>query len=171
MTISYEFLRVLIVEDNPHMRTLLRSLLYMLGVKEIHESTDGASGFAALEKHEPDLALTDLAMKPVDGLAFTLQVRNDPASPNPYLPIVMVTAYTDRQSITAARDAGVTEIVAKPITVHSLSSRIAAVVEKPRPFVRSAGYFGPDRRRRTMAPYRGPRRRSTDTVQEFIEVS
>jgi hypothetical protein len=62
----------------------------------------------------------------------------------------------------AARDAGVTEILAKPITAQNLMLRIAEVVDKPRAFVRCETYFGPDRRRRNVADYAGPWRRHDD---------
>jgi hypothetical protein len=68
--------------------------------------------------------------------------------------------------VEAARDAGVTEFLAKPITAHTLFSRIAEIVERPRAFVRCDSYFGPDRRRRAIEDYAGPRRRKED-MQEM----
>jgi two-component system, chemotaxis family, chemotaxis protein CheY len=65
-----------------------------------------------------------------------------------------------------ARDAGVNEFLAKPLTARGVIERIHQVVENPRPFVRSDDYFGPDRRRRADPAYRGPKRRSTDTDDE-----
>ena len=62
----------------------------------------------------------------------------------------------------AARDAGVTEFLAKPITADNLFSRIAEIVERPRAFVRCDSYFGPDRRRRQAEDYTGPWRRAED---------
>jgi hypothetical protein len=64
--------------------------------------------------------------------------------------------------VEAARDAGVTEFLAKPITAHDLFSRIAEIVERPRGFVRCESYFGPDRRRRMVDDYAGPWRRNED---------
>jgi two-component system chemotaxis response regulator CheY len=62
----------------------------------------------------------------------------------------------------AARDAGVTEFVVKPITAKAILDRIQAVIFGPRPFVKTDGYFGPDRRRANAAGYAGPFRRATD---------
>ena len=62
----------------------------------------------------------------------------------------------------AARDAGVTEFLAKPITAHNLFARIAEIVERPRAFVRCDNYFGPDRRRHQNDDYPGPWRRKDD---------
>jgi two-component system, chemotaxis family, chemotaxis protein CheY len=159
---AYDRLKALVVEDNPHMRTLLKSLLHALGIKQVYEAAEGAKGFALLRESNPDFILTDLSMKPIDGLEFTREVRSSKDSPNPYIPIIMVTGHTERPRIVAARDAGVTEILAKPITVQNLMLRIAEVVDKPRAFVRCEDYFGPDRRRRNTPDYAGPWRRHDD---------
>jgi two-component system chemotaxis response regulator CheY len=167
---AYDRLRALIVEDNPHMRTLLRTLLHALGVKQVYEAADGELGFKALLERKPDFILTDLSMKPMDGIDFTRQVRAAQDSPNPYIPVIMVTGHTERPRIMAARDAGVTEILAKPITARNLMLRIAEVVDKPRAFVRCDSYFGPDRRRRNMPDYAGPWRRHDDVKQDVAVV-
>ena len=161
-TAAFDYLKALVVEDNEHMRALLRSLLHALGMKQVYECTDGAMAYDELRERKPDFVLTDLSMKPVDGIEFTRMVRHEPDSPNPYLPIIMVTGHTERLRVEAARDAGVTEFLAKPITVQSLLSRIAEIVDRPRPFVRCESYFGPDRRRRRDESYAGPWRRQGD---------
>ena len=129
---AYEHLHALVVEDNVHMRTLLRSLLHALGIKNVSEAADGDAGLREMRNHTPDLILTDLSMVPTDGIAFTRQVRTAANSPNPYVPIIMVTGHTERPRVEAARDAGVTEFLAKPITVNSLIARLAEIVEKVR---------------------------------------
>jgi CheY-like chemotaxis protein len=166
---AYEHLRALVVEDNVHMRTLLRSLLHALGIKNIAEATDGEAGLGQMRKHTPDLILTDLSMAPMDGIQFTRTVRRADNSPNPYVPIIMVTGHTERPRVEAARDAGVTEFLAKPITVNNLIARLAEIVERPRPFVKCETYFGPDRRRRKTKDFTGPWRRHDDT-NEAVEI-
>jgi len=159
---SLERLKALIVEDNAHMRTLLKSLLKSLGIREVFEATDGDEGFYELHATRPDFVLSDLSMAPVDGLAFTMRVRQAADSPNPYIPIIMVTGHTERRYIESARDAGVTELLAKPITPKSLCLRLEEIVERPRPFVRCDTFFGPDRRRRRAPGHPGPWRRASD---------
>ena len=161
-TPAYNFLRALVIDDNHHTRALIKSLLLAIGLKQVYEAADGGSGFEALRQHKPDFVLTDLSMKPVDGIEFTRMVRMANDSPNRYLPIIMITGHTERDLVMAARDAGVTEFIAKPITAQNLMSRIGEIVERPRPFIRSAGYFGPDRRRRKDPNYKGPGRRQDD---------
>ena len=169
MATSYDNLKALIVEDNAHMRTLLRSLLQAIGINNIIESTDGASGFKELCERNIDIILTDLSMTPMDGIAFTRRVRTGEDSPNRYIPIIMVTGHTERPRVEAARDAGVTEFLAKPITIQNLMSRVSEIVERPRPFVRCGDYFGPDRRRRKTKDYAGPWRRQED-IENDLEI-
>jgi CheY-like chemotaxis protein len=159
---GFENLKALIVEDNAHMRSLLRALLNALGVKDVSEASNGRMAIELLRERKSDLVLTDLAMKPMDGLEFTRYVRNSDHSPNPFVPIIMISGHTEKYRVEAARDAGVTEFLAKPITAHNLFARIAEIVERPRAFVRCDGYFGPDRRRHQNDDYAGPWRRKDD---------
>jgi CheY-like chemotaxis protein len=167
MAIDLNHLKALVVEDNAHMRILLRSLLLALGVNKVYESVDGASGFAELRERKPDFVMTDLSMTPVDGIEFTRMVRLGKDSPNLYVPIIMVTGHTERQRVEAARDAGVTAFIAKPITTQTLLSRLVEIVERPRAFVRCETYFGPDRRRKKVEGYAGPWRRHDDEANDL----
>ena len=160
---AFDHLKALVVEDNPHLRILLRTLLNTLGIRQVFEAADGSEALPLLCAHSPDFVLTDLSMAPMDGIEFTRLVRASTEVPNPYVPIVMVTGHTEQRCIEMARDAGVTEILAKPITVQSLFSRVAEIVERPRPFVRADAFFGPDRRRRMRREFDGPWRRHDDS--------
>ncbi len=65
----------------------------------------------------------------------------------------------------AARDAGVTEFLTKPISPKALYQRIVSVVTNPRPFIKTKTYFGPDRRRHASLNYAGPERRKGDNAE------
>ena len=166
---GFEDLKALIVEDNRHMRSLLRELLSSVGIREIAEAADGQSAIEQLRTRSPDLVLTDLTMAPVDGLELVRHVRTHEDSPNPFLPVIMVSGHTERHRVEAARDAGVTEFLAKPVTARKLFSRIVEIMERPRAFVRCDGYFGPDRRRRQAETYAGPWRRAGDFQEVDIQ--
>ncbi len=103
-------------------------------------------------------------MEPVDGVEFTRLVRVAADSPNPFLPIIMVTGFADRTRVEEARDAGITEFIVKPVTARAVLDRLNNVINKPRPFVKTSDYFGPDRRRRQDPDHEGPWRRGTDIV-------
>jgi len=159
---SLQSLQILLVDDNPYMRAITSAVLQSAGVRKVREASDGAAGLETLREHAIDLAIVDFNMFPLDGVEFTRLVRNSPDSVNPFLPIIMMTGHSEKSRVYEARDAGVTEFVVKPITAKSILDRIQAVIYRPRPFVKTDGYFGPDRRRTSASNYKGPLRRSTD---------
>jgi CheY-like chemotaxis protein len=166
MSSGLESLRVLLVDDNQHMRAIVMTVLSGVGVGQIRETRDGAEALDALREWPADLAIVDFQMYPLDGVEFTRMVRNAPDSRNPYLPIIMMTGHSERYRVMEARDAGVTEFVAKPLTAKAVLERIHSVIYRPRPFVRTSDYFGPDRRRKQDLGHAGPWRRSTDPAIE-----
>jgi len=159
-------LRALIVEDNGHMRILLRTILNGFGVRTIAECGDGAAGLIELAAQKPDFILTDFSMAPMDGIDFVKAVRNLADKTDCVLPIIMVTGHTERRRVEAARDAGVNEILAKPVTPAAVFNHIEQIVLRPRPFVRSPHYCGPCRRRQNKPDYMGPWRRQTDNRED-----
>ncbi len=78
------------------------------------------------------------------------------------VPVIMMTGHSERHRIEEARDAGITEFLAKPISARSVLERMIEVIEHPRPFVRTKSYFGPCRRRKNDKTFKGPWRRGTD---------
>lgn len=152
----------MLVDDNQHMRAIVAAILKGAGVGRVREVRDGAEALDELRQWPADLAIVDFNMQPLDGVEFTRLLRLSPDSPNAYLPIVMMTGHSERSRVVEARDAGVTEFVVKPLTAKSLLDKIQAVIFRPRPFIRTATFFGPDRRRVTSPHYPGPFRRATD---------
>jgi len=100
------------------------------------------------------------------------KIRNDSASPDRFMPIIMVAAHSERPRIIAARDAGINEFVMKPVSARTLFSRLNAVIEHPRRYVRAGEYFGPDRRRKwTFVDFeRGDdtQEMSQDEINDFL---
>lgn len=159
---KYDLLRILLVDDNQYIRVMVREILRSVGVQKIYEARDGAEGLQIMRDHEVDVVMTDLSMQPLDGIDFVRLLRNSPDSPNQLCPVIMITGHSTFARVNEARDAGVNEFLAKPLTARGVVERIHQVVENARPFVRTADYFGPDRRRRADPEFRGPWRRATD---------
>lgn len=147
MPYELEKLNVLLVEDNFSMRTLLRDVLAAFGIKNVISVSDGGRAWRELQDFPADIAIVDWNMRPVSGLQFVKRVRQGRDSPNPFLPVIMLTAYSERRRVMMGRDAGVTEFLVKPVTPKRLYDRIATIIEHNRGFIRSPTYFGPDRRR------------------------
>lgn len=151
-------LSVLVVDDNQHMRSLVRTILESLGVSQIMEARDGAHALEKMAQTQIDLMIVDWNMEPMDGLSLTRHLRTAEDSPDQFVPVIMLSGHTERARVMEARDAGVTEFMAKPVSARSLYARIVSIIENPRPYVRTEDYFGPDRRRQ-MLPFDGPDRR------------
>ncbi|MGZ3273234.1 MAG: response regulator [Caulobacteraceae bacterium] len=154
-------LDVLVADDHKLFRDMIGQVLSALDCRRVRYVADGADAFSEILAAPPDLAIIDYHM-PLDGLALLEKVRRAAASPDQTLPVIVMTSMTDRKRVMAFRDAGATEIVAKPFTAASVLSRVAAVIDNPRPFIRAGGYVGPCRRRRSDTAYDGPFRRASD---------
>jgi two-component system chemotaxis response regulator CheY len=157
--IDFKKIRFLVVDDNAHMRRILRTTLHGFGARDVYEAEDGAAGLETFARYGPDILITDWAMPIFDGLEFAQLIRQPGESANPFVPIIMLTGHSEKKHVMAARDAGVTEFMVKPVSVKALHQRIVNVVAHPRPFIRTPTYFGPDRRRTVNANYAGPERR------------
>jgi two-component system chemotaxis response regulator CheY len=161
MPLKLDRLNIMIVDDNPHMRILVRDILLGFGVKNVLECSEGSQAISELKHWPADIVLVDWMMEPLDGVDFTRLIRTASDSPNPYLPIIMLTGHTERFRVAQARDAGVTEFLAKPVTANGLYARIRAIIEHPRPFVKVGHYMGPCRRRK-LEDFSGEGRREAD---------
>ncbi len=158
-------LQILVVEDSAFMQRILRDLLKAIGVSalNIRMVADGPAALSVLRDMTPDIIVCDWQLPGMSGLELIRKLRDPKAGPNAYVPIILCTAFTHRERMEAARDAGVHEILAKPLKAEDMYARIASIIETPRPFIRAPGYFGPDRRRQDL-PYDGPDKRQ-NTVE------
>jgi len=157
MAYQFESLNVLVVEDNYNMLRLLTTILKTLGIRRIMTAQDGSAALELANSMQVDVMFVDYLMEPMDGLELTRQVRTGSDSPNAFVPIIMVTGHATPETVAAARNAGVTEFLVKPVSVKTVAARLVSVIEHPRPFVRDAHFFGPDRRRR-VASFEAERR-------------
>ena len=89
--IDFNRLRFLVIDDNAHMRRILRTLLHGFGAREVYEAEDGAAGLEAFTHYVPDIVITDWAMPIFDGLELTQMIRQPGANSNPYVAIIMLT--------------------------------------------------------------------------------
>lgn len=162
MRVDFTRIRFLVVDDNTYMRRILRALLHGFGAREVLEAEDGAIGIETFIAQQPDVVILDWEMPILDGLEVTRMIRQASLGTNPQVPIIMVSGHTEKRRIAEARDAGITEFLAKPVSSKSLYDRVFSVVANPRPFIKTGTYFGPDRRRTSAAGHVGPERRKAD---------
>jgi PleD family two-component response regulator len=162
MTYELKKASILVIDDMQPMMALTASLLKILGFTDIHQASDAEVGWHKFCQYNPDIVLTDWLMEPYDGLHLVKKIRNDPASPNRFVPIILMTGFSHRLRVEQARDIGVTEFLVKPFRAKDMFARVEMLIEKPRRFVETGQFFGPDRRRRKGDDYQGPFRREGD---------
>ena len=161
----FDRMKVLVVDDNVHMRKLVVTILQAFGVIQIFEAESGDRAWAILREANPDVVVLDWVMEGMSGLDLVQMIRTNPQAPNPFVPVIMLTGHTSLDHVRQARDAGVNEFIAKPVSVKTMMSRLVAVIEHPRPYVRTGYYFGPCRRRRG-GEYQGAERRLETPKQQ-----
>lgn len=155
----------LIVDDQEFYCLMLCDMLRGLGGYDSHKASNGQEAIEMMETLKPDIVITDLNMAPVDGFALARWIRRSPASPKRSMPIIVLTARKDAETIVTARDHGVSELLVKPVVPKQVVSRLHSVFFEPRPFIEEATYVGPCRRRRKDPEYNGEFRRYDDPLE------
>lgn len=152
-------LSVLVLDRNAHMLAIMRAALRALGVERLWTTSEPEEAFQLFQANEIDLVMSDW-VPGRDELKFLHRIRDVIESSDPYVPIIVVTAYTELPTVMAARDLGMTEFMATPVSVMRIYNHICSVIEHHRPFIMIRNFFGPDRRRHQLSEYQGSNRRS-----------
>ena len=140
-------LSVLIIDDIENTRKVMRAVLKTIGINTVYEASGAVEGYKIAINVRPDIVFTDWDMPGATGLDFVRFIRTRPDSPDPMLPVILLTAHGNLDYVTAARDVGATDFLVKPFSPQRIAGRILDVVEGQRHFVMAPAYKGPDRRR------------------------
>ncbi|MBL4802839.1 MAG: response regulator [Emcibacter sp.] len=170
---------ILVVEDSQFIRSLIVNSLRVMGVGSIQSVEDGGQAieFIKLVDNDPmkagmmsiDLIISDWEMSPVNGMMLLRWIRRHKDSPDRFIPFMMLTGYSEPKRVQDARTMGVNEFMSKPFTVNALANKLFSIINKPRQFVHTGSYFGPDRRRRNV-PIKGEDRRKFTYDSPEVEV-
>jgi two-component system chemotaxis response regulator CheY len=136
-------LSVLVVDDNPFMRNVVRGLLANIGVKKVLDAGDGIAALDVIRQSAPDIVVLDWEMPLLNGPELVRIVRSPGVFPTPDIPIIMLTAHGERWRIVEAVKLGVNEFLCKPVSAKSLFDRIISILLQPRESVRLGNYYGP----------------------------
>jgi len=156
-------LKVLIAEKQAPMRSLIRRILTEFGIKTTFEASTPDDAFDIFNREVPDLVLCDWAPD-FDGLMLLHNIRVCHESVYPQAPVIMVTAYNESSHVYEALDMGMTEYLSKPLSANLLYTRLVAVIENKRRFIRADNFTGPDRRRWPGDGFGGDERRDEDAA-------
>lgn len=161
---------IMLVEDSVYMQSLMTSMMKVFGVGDIMVCGGGEEAMDLLKVTQArrasryitkvDIVVTDWLMPKGSGRELLKWIRSQDDDAIRFLPVMVVSAYTTEKVVNQARDLGANETLVKPISGMGLASRICSMIDKPRPFVSTPDYFGPDRRRQDV-PFTGNDRRKT----------
>ena len=119
--------KVLIVDDEPNVRRLSRTILS--GNFDVVEAEDGKQAIEIANIQQPDVILMDMMMPRMDGLTACHVIKNDPATKS--IPVIMVTAIGFELNIKLSQQMGATGYVTKPFTPNDLLDKIMQVLATP----------------------------------------
>ncbi|MCX2780090.1 chemotaxis response regulator CheY [Microbulbifer thermotolerans] len=121
-------MKILVVDDFPTMRRIIRSLLKELGFTNVDEAEDGQEALSKLAAGDIEFVVSDWNMPNLNGLDMLKQIRADEATKS--LPVLMVTAEAKKDNIVAAAQAGANGYIVKPFTAATLEEKLNKIFEK-----------------------------------------
>ena len=129
-------IKVLVVDDFPTMRRIVKNLLKQLGFENIDEAEDGAQALGKLKAGGYGLVVSDWNMPVMEGIDLLRHVRQDEALKT--MPFLMVTAEAEKDKVITAIKAGVDNYVVKPFTAEVLKEKLEKIADK-RPSLKAGG--------------------------------
>lgn len=142
--------RALLLDPFVANRRLLRDMLQMLDVGEIAACANAHEAWRELETAAWSLMFVDWSTKS-DAVAFLRTLRAE-GTPHRFLPVVVMSGFGSDDAVRRVRDVGASEYMLKPLSLEAVRSRLRSALLRPRMFVATEDFFGPDRRRRRLPP-------------------
>ncbi len=145
-------IHILLADKDPCISHVMMQNLRAMGFSRITYAKNGNETIRALRENEIHIVVTERNLNDADGLELVRSVRAGKHAQSRAVPIIMMSGLAEEEDVIAARDAGINEYLAKPFSSKMLFRRIEQIVDKPRNFLVSYNYTGPDRRRRGTPP-------------------
>ena len=145
-------IHILLADEDPCLSHVIIHNLRAMGFSRITYARSAAEVERALRASTVHVLITERHLQGLDGIELVKSIRSGERGDQRNLPIIMLTGHGEILDVTEARDAGISEFIIKPFSAKILYSRIEQIVDKPRSFLVSRTYTGPDRRRKGMPP-------------------
>lgn len=137
VSLVFDFkIKVLVVDDFPTMRRIVKNLLKQLGFENIDEADDGVNALAKLKNGGFGLVVSDWNMPNMEGIDLLRAVRQEPAVKD--IPFLMVTAEAEKEKVIEAIKAGVDNYIVKPFTAEVLKEKLEKIAER-KPSLKAGG--------------------------------
>ena len=162
LQLNLQEMKVLVVDDSTTARKIVTEMLHEIGVGTIRGAADGAEAIEVMRTFAADIIFCDLHMTPLDGIELTRILRNSHDSPNPYVPIVMLTADATQAQLKNAVNAGAHAFMTKPVKMNALHRKLFAIFSRPLVYVKENRVLRP-----LLAPNSGDA--ATDAAARSLE--
>ncbi len=120
--------KALIIDDDITIRVYLKNIMQKKFMFNVTEAENGSQGLVALKKAIPDLIFLDISMPVMDGLEFLKQIKSDKYYSK--IPILVLTAHNDKDSVQNILEMGITDYILKPIDPSTIFNKIQNVIDK-----------------------------------------
>lgn len=174
-------INTLIINNSEQVANLLAKMMSEFGFTKIHTAQTALRAVQILREVKINLVIADAELRvpkqqggsnsdavkdediyKISGFDFISRLRQSPNSPNRYIPVVMLADALEKEQLLKARDAGVNEILPKPLSAPELCQKLEAIIDAPRMFITASSYKGPCRRRSSQPNAVGEERRKAE---------
>lgn len=162
LKLNFRSVTTLVVDRDRYTRSLVCQMLRGFGVGGVESLESGEAARKYVQDNFVDLCIVEANLPDMSGADFIRWVRREQKEPVRFMPILVLTGYTQLRMISDVRDAGANIVVRKPVSAQILFDRVGWIAKTPRSYIETSDYVGPDRRFRELTPPGGEYRRETD---------
>lgn len=152
----------LIADGDSFTRGITSQIIRGFGAEECVVVDSGANASQQFSRRSFDLCILEARLEDMSSADLVRWIRRLKDGQTRFMPIIVLTSYTQRHFVAAARDSGANLVVKKPVSPRVLFDRISWIARCERPFIETDLFFGPDRRFRNVDPADGIFKRETD---------
>jgi DNA-binding response OmpR family regulator len=143
---DFKHLSVLIIDPSGHSKKLFRTILASIGVQRIWPVSHTDAALSTLRGNLVDIVFCGEEAGPLHPDSFVKALRCDLSTTNVTVPVVLISAGTNRSRVSAWRDAGGSDVIVTPVSPETVKLRLQSLTLAPKPFVTTKVFIGPDRR-------------------------
>ncbi len=118
----------MVVDDSVHMLRIVKTIFVTMGITRVQYLSSVKAARAELLHMQPDIIITDWEMNPVNGLSFTRELRREGGYFS-RVPIILLTGHTEYERVMEAIQSGVSDVLAKPVSIEILHRRLCRIVD------------------------------------------
>ncbi len=160
--LNFRGVTALLVDRNSYCRSIISQMLRGFGLTHMHACGSGEEAKKLLKETYIDMILVEAELPDMLGSDLIKWIRQEQKEPLRFVPILVLSGYTQMRMLESVRDSGANLVLKKPLSCQALFDRLAWLARTPRAYIEAGHYVGPDRRFRDLPPPGGEYRRDTD---------